>query len=118
MKQDIKVNYGQLDGLLDSISFYISSVNELADAVKAIDSLLARSSGEAVTALSEVKQRIIDLIDKYGEQLKELYSLIDCYVFDMTAEIQPLSRAFMTRADSYQIKSSINSVSSAAVINR
>ena len=118
MKQDIKINYSQLDEILDSLSRYLSKCEALVGSVDAIDSLTALSAGEAVEALKESKQLVVGLIGQYRVQLKELFTLIEAYIADMTKEVQPLARAYTTRVDRYQMQTSINSFSRGSLIMR
>jgi hypothetical protein len=55
MRRDIKVNYAVLDDIVLALTGYTKALEDMRQAIGAIDALLATSSGEAVEALGECR---------------------------------------------------------------
>jgi hypothetical protein len=108
MKRDLKINYGTLDAMGESLTTYLTNLNEMKEAAENINTLIASSEGKAVKALKKSYQKTLDAIDAYYERISDLKTLLYDYTTDMTQEIQPKVRSEMTRADSNDTYWAIN----------
>ena len=100
MKRDIKINYGTLEGMYNSLTAHLSNLMQMKVAINRIDTLIASSEGESVEAIKESYQYTTVAIDAFKERITDLRTLIHNYTVAMTVEIQPINKGAITRADS------------------
>ena len=111
MKRGLKINYSNLDGIIDLLNDYIQGTEDMASAIKSIDALLDSSSGDSVDALKESGISVVGKLDDFKGYLAKVRDLIGDYIRDMTAISQPLVFASMTRADRNDIYWNIEQIS-------
>ena len=89
-KRDIKVNYDDLGDTLSQIGTYRSALETMRTAVKETNDLICASNdAETIEKLEKRYKKAKKRMDDCYEELDALYGLIDGYITDMTAIIEP-----------------------------
>ena len=99
MKNDIKINYGILDGIIEQLHVYKNALNTMHSSLAKISAVIAENRGESIDAWEERIQDSQNYIKDYQEQVNDLLSLFENYVGETTAYITPLARHAMMRVD-------------------
>ncbi|WHY79964.1 hypothetical protein QNH20_12820 [Neobacillus sp. WH10] len=99
MKNDIKINYGILDGIIEQLHVYKNALNTMHSSLAKISVFIAENQGESIDAWEGKIQDSQNYIKDYQEQMNDLLSLFENYVGETTAYISPLARHAMMRVD-------------------
>ena len=113
MKSDLKINYGVLRDIRDSVSIYKTALENMKTSVATIDEAISNSSGEAVSALNEKVEDFSSEMSSCGTELQDLETVIDGFITKMTEFIKPVVEDKMMRVDSTDISCNMDSIISA-----
>ncbi|WP_099223083.1 hypothetical protein [Listeria costaricensis] len=99
MKRDLRINFGVLEDVRESLYQFMRALEEMKGSVQLIDKELANGSGKSVEAIRESKSEVVKAIDTYKEQVNDIYVLICDYVMDMGRYIRPQAIGAVMQVD-------------------
>ncbi|MDQ0231486.1 EndoU domain-containing protein [Metabacillus malikii] len=99
MKQDLKINYGILDGIIEQLRTYKNALDTMDSSLETLVGFINNNYADSIDAWDELVKDSKKHIKEYREQIGDLLSLFEGYVDDTTAHISPIARNAMMRVD-------------------
>lgn len=116
MKRDIKVNYGVLQSIVQTLQQYKTALENMDSTLQRINKKLENENdGDAVNALKSKHSEIKSQIDSCHDEVSDLHNIFTNYINDMTAIIRPVNYDNMMRVSRNDIYWNMESIFSAAL---